>query len=255
MLPETSIVIAAFNEQERLPQTLRTIASYLARRGTPAEIVVVDDGSTDATAQAVREMAPSVPGLRLIGYPANRGKGYALRTGVLSARGGEVLVTDADLSTPIEELDSLRNELARTGSDIAIGSRALPASRILKAQPPWRRLMSRLFSRAVRSLVIQEFRDTQCGFKLFSARSAAELFARARIDRFAYDVEILALAGRHGFKVCEVPVSWTNSPASRVRPLRDSLQMLADLARIRFLLTIPKARPAIATVKTLDPEG
>ncbi len=234
MLPETTIVIAAYNEEERLPESLGKILAYLSGTRHAAEVVVVDDGSTDNTAALVRDLARSMPGLSLISYPQNRGKGYALRKGVQSSRGAFVLVTDADLSTPIEELENLKRHLAQKSHQIAIGSRALPASDVVKAQPVWRRGMGRLFNRLVRLLVIDDFKDTQCGFKLFSGDVARRLFSQARIDRFAYDVEILALAKKHGYPVVEVPVRWRNCAASKVNPALDSLQMLTDLARIRL---------------------
>lgn len=234
MLPETSIVIAAYNEEQRLPASLGKIEAYLTQKQQEAEVVVVDDGSTDATASLVREMAQRMPWLRLISYPKNRGKGYALRQGVQASRGKLVLVSDADLSTPIEELETLKKLLAARSHQIAIGSRALPQSNVVQAQPPWRRGMGRLFNQAVRLLVTDEFSDTQCGFKLFHGEVARKLFGQARIDRFAYDVEILALARRHGYSVAEVPIQWKNCAASKVNPALDSLQMLGDLVKIRL---------------------
>lgn len=233
MLPETTIVIAAYNEEKRLPETLEKIRRYLADTRHHAEIVVVDDGSTDNTASLVRALALQMGGLRLISYPRNRGKGYALRRGVLSSQGKHVLVTDADLSTPIEELETLRPHLSSQEHHIAIGSRALMSSEIVQPQPPWRQAMSRVFNRMVKTLVIDDFKDTQCGFKLFTGEAARSLFDKARIDRFAYDVEILALAKKHGYRVAEVPIKWKNSTASKVRPVMDSLQMVADLVKIR----------------------
>jgi dolichyl-phosphate beta-glucosyltransferase len=234
MLPETTIVIAAYNEETRLAPSLRKIQQYQAAAAITTEIIVVDDGSTDNTALTVVALCLEVEGLRLIRYPRNRGKGYALRAGVLASRGSLVLLSDADLSTPIEELETLRPHLAGQAHQIAIGSRKLALSNILQAQPIWRRGMSHFFSRIVRALVLDDFHDTQCGFKLFSGEVARLLFAAARIDRFAYDVEILALAKRKGFRVAEVPIKWTDSAGSKVRPVRDSLQMLLDLMKIRL---------------------
>lgn len=234
MLPETTIVIAAYNEEDRLPETLIRIHEYLVATDHHAEIVVVDDGSTDNTAAMVQALSERMLGLRLISYPENRGKGYALRKGVLSSLGRHVLVTDADLSTPIEELETLRPHLHSHGHHIAIGSRALPLSEIVEAQPRWRRGMSRTFNKIVKLLVIDDFKDTQCGFKLFTGEVARSLFHKARIDRFAYDVEILSLAKHHGYRVAEVPIIWKNSTASKVRPVLDSLQMLVDLVKIRL---------------------
>jgi dolichyl-phosphate beta-glucosyltransferase len=255
MSPETTIVIAAYNEEERLPQTLKKIKSYLSARKLRAEVVVVDDGSTDQTALLVRSISPEMEGLRLISYPRNKGKGFALRTGVLSSRGKKVLVTDADLSTPIEELELLERHLCQQAHHIAIGSRALPSSDIVEAQPIWRRGMSQLFNRFVKGLVIDDFKDTQCGFKLFAGDVARKLFDQARVNRFAYDVEILALAKEHGYRIAEVPVSWRNSSASRVRPLVDSLQMLGDLVRIRIRAAERRPSLELPALEGLDSES
>jgi dolichyl-phosphate beta-glucosyltransferase len=252
MLPETTIVIAAYNEEERLPQTLRTIEAYLAATNLQAEVVVVDDGSTDQTAALVRARSEGMPELRLISYPRNRGKGYALRMGVLASRGKLVLLTDADLSTPIDELEALRPHLLSQSYQIAIGSRALALSRIEEAQPGWRRGMGRLFNLIVKLVAIDSFQDTQCGFKLFNGEVARELFGQARIDRFAYDVEILALARENGYRVAEVPIGWKNSPASKVRPVLDSLQMLADLLKIRLTTVGRKQEPELPPLESLD---
>lgn len=239
MLAEITIVIAAYNEEARLPASLVKIQAYLTGKELKAEIVVVDDGSTDSTAHIVRGMARGVPGLRVISYPHNRGKGHALRQGVISSRGRLVLLTDADLSTPIQELENLMRPLFRQTHQIAIGSRALPESDVATPQPTWRRGMGRMFNRMVRLLVIKGLSDTQCGFKLFDGEVARKLFAEARVDRFATDVEILALARRYGFRIAEVPVTWRDCRASKVNPALDSLQMLADLLRIRAAVRRP----------------
>ena len=255
MIPETTIVIAAYNEKQRLPDSLGKIQTYLAAAGHRAEVIVVDDGSTDKTAELIRTMSLQMPNLRLISYPNNRGKGFALRTGVLSSRGEMVLVTDADLSTPIEELETLRALIDLRSNQIAIGSRALPSSDIQLAQPFWRRGMGQLFNLIVKRFVIADFHDTQCGFKLFAGELARNLFEEARINRFAWDVEILALARRGGYGVVEVPVSWKNSTASRVRPIRDSLQMVIDLVKIRLTVLSPKREAAPAPLENLNSES
>lgn len=233
MIPEISIIIAAYNEEARLPASLNRINEYLAARNISAEIIVVDDGSGDGTAQATLALADSLPGLRLISYPVNRGKGYALRTGVLDSQGQLVLLSDADLSTPIEEVDSLMTFIVEDSFHVAIGSRALALSRIEESQPWWRQGMGKIFNRIVKLLVIDDFSDTQCGFKLFVGDTARRLFSEARINRFAYDVEILALAKKNGYRIAEVPIKWINSPGSKVDPVKDSLQMIKDLFRIR----------------------
>ncbi len=237
-----SIIIGAYNEEKRLTKTLRAIHAYLTDRKTAYEIIVVNDGSTDRTAAVVAELTPHIPNLRLIGYERNRGKGYALRTGVLASKGDVVLVSDADLSTPIEELDTLLPYLSEHG--VVIGSRALALSRIIVRQPWWRKGMGKTFNRIVKLLIMDDFQDTQCGFKLFSGTAARDLFRDARIDRFAYDVEILALAKKKGYRIAEVPIKWLNDPDSKVSPVRDSLKMLIDLIRIRFSVgRIPGREP------------
>lgn len=236
MQTELSIVIAAYNEEVRLPLTLRKIHDYAASRNITTEIIVVDDGSSDGTAELTEAISGDIPELKLISYPHNRGKGHALRTGVLASRGGLVLLTDADLSTPIEELETLRPFIDDASCHIAIGSRALAMSRITKRQPWWRQGMGKIFNRIVKALVIDDYSDTQCGFKLFEGETARSLFAKAHIDRFAYDVEILALAKKNGYRVAEVPIEWLNAPGSKVHPVKDSLQMLKDLCRIRLAI-------------------
>lgn len=231
-----TIVVAAYNEENRLIPSLLAIRDYCMNKKLEYEIIVVDDGSTDKTRAVATEQIPRIPNLNVIGYDVNRGKGYALRTGVLASKGDEVLLTDADLSTPIEELPKLSDLLHNNVCDIAIGSRALALSRILKKQPWWRQGMGKMFNKIVKTIVVDGFDDTQCGFKLFTGESARTLFREARVNRFAYDVEILALAKKHGYRVREVPIVWINSPQSKVNPVIDSMQMFFDLLKIRARL-------------------
>jgi dolichyl-phosphate beta-glucosyltransferase len=228
MRPEVSVVIPAYNEVSRLPRTLERVCSFLS--GRPHEIVVVDDGSTDGTADAAR--AAGGPGLVLLRHEPNRGKGYAVRRGMLAARGARRLMSDADLSTPIEELAKLEAKLDN-GYDVAIGSRALPGARIEVRQPWYREGMGRLFNVFVRTLAVPGLRDTQCGFKLFSARAADAAFGAARLDGFSFDVESLFIARQLGYRVAEVPVVWRNDAATRVG-LLGGFQAFPDLLRIRL---------------------
>ncbi len=229
-----SIIIAAYNEERRIIPSLFKIREYITKQDLPYEIIVVDDGSTDKTHIVVRDLTRDVPYLRVISYLPNRGKGYALRQGVLASKGEVVLLTDADLSTPIEELSKLLPLIYNHKYDLAIGSRALALSEIIRKQPWWRQSMGKFFNKLVKTLVIEDFKDTQCGFKLFRGDMARSLFKEALIDRFAYDVEILAIAKKKGKRIVEVPITWINSPESKVSPIRDSLQMLFDLLKIRM---------------------
>jgi dolichyl-phosphate beta-glucosyltransferase len=229
-----SVIIAAFNEEKRLPGTLIKIESFLESLEMEHEIIIVDDGSTDLTSAVSRTLSYRIKNLSVIRYENNMGKGYALRTGVAASRGNLVLVSDADLSTPIEEMLLLLPQITENRYHAAIGSRALAESNIIKKQPWWRQEMGRIFNRFVHLIVLDSFSDTQCGFKLFDGNTARRLLREAHINRFAYDVEILALALSRGCKVCEVPIRWINSPGSKVHPIRDSLQMLKDLVKIRF---------------------
>ncbi len=223
----------AYNEQRRLPESVRKILAWMRTDPSVKELVLVDDGSSDDTSGIVRRLAAEDSRIRSVSYWPNGGKGYAIRQGVLEARSGHaVLVTDADLSTPIDELPRLVASLG--AHDVVIGSRALELSRIGAQQGLHRRMMGKSFNRIMRALTGIPFPDTQCGFKLFSAEASKRVFAEATIDRFAYDVEALLIADRLGYSVADVPVRWDNSPDSRVRIVRDSLRMLFDVLRARL---------------------
>lgn len=227
-----SIVIPAYNERERLPRTLPRIVEYLHDRGLwpeDAEVLVVDDGSEDGTAELARGWASPVRFLRL---DRNRGKGAALRAGVLDSRGELVLLCDADLSTPIEELVKLEAKLAE--APVVFGSRATPQSDIGTRQPWYRNQMGKMFNRILWLLGVRGIRDTQCGFKLLRGELARELFAQIEVERFAYDVELLLRARRAGHSVVEVGVRWDHVEESRVSPIRDASRMLWDVLRLQL---------------------
>jgi dolichyl-phosphate beta-glucosyltransferase len=227
--PALSVVIPAYNEALRLPATLARVKEHLGRLGVAHEVVVVDDGSTDATSEVARAAGE---GVRVLRHEPNRGKGYAVRRGMLAATGERRLLTDADLSTPIEELAKLQAALDG-GCDVAIGSRAIAGARIEVHQPAYREAMGRLFNRLVRVLLLPGLHDTQCGFKLFSARAAEAAFAAAALDGFSFDVEALYVARQRGLRIAEVPVTWRNDAATRVG-LGGGAAAFADLVRIRL---------------------
>ena len=234
---QLSVVIPAFNEERRLGATLDRVIAWLAAQPLSWEILVVDDGSADGTAALGERMAASEPRLRVVRVGSNRGKGNAVRAGFLDARGELVLFSDADLSTPIEEVERLRARLESGNdgrpADIAIGSRSLPESDVRVRQNIVRQTMGKTFNLIVRLATGLAFHDTQCGFKLFRREAAMPVFHAQRLDGFAFDVEILFLAKRFGLRIAEVPVAWINSPDSRVRVVRDSLRMLRDVLKIR----------------------
>jgi glycosyltransferase involved in cell wall biosynthesis len=227
--PSVSVVIPALNEAGRLPRTLGQIRSFLDARGEAYEIVVVDDGSTDDTAEQARSAGG--PRARVVRNDGNRGKGFSVRRGMLLAQGARRLMSDADLSTPIDELPRLEACLAQ-GFDVAVASRAAAGARIEVHQPRYRESLGRAFNALVRALVVPEIRDTQCGFKLFSGPAAEDVFRRSRNDGFAFDVEVLFLARRLGYRVAEIPVTWRNDAASRVGFVSGFLAFL-DVVRIR----------------------
>jgi dolichyl-phosphate beta-glucosyltransferase len=234
MIPEISIVIPAFNEALRLPASLDRIEAYLRQRAINAEVVVVDDGSIDQTATVVRERAASWPALRLVAGQ-HGGKGAAVRQGMLAARGRYRIFTDADLSVPIEDLEKLLDPL-HNGTGVVIASRALPESDVQLHQPFVRELMGKLFNRFVRLFAFGGVRDTQCGFKGFSAEAVEKVFPPLQTKGFGFDVEVLYRARLAGYKILEVPTRWINSPQTTVRPwlgLKAFLEVLAIPATVR----------------------
>ncbi len=230
--PELSVVIPAYNEAERIGASLRRMRDHLEQHHPQHEVLVVDDGSSDDTAGLVDRLAVDWPRLRLLRLETNRGKGRATRTGVLAAAGDWVLCSDADLSTPIEELEGLL--AAGRARPVVIGSRSLPGARIERPQPLYRRIMGRAFNRLARLAAGGAYADTQCGFKLFRRDAARAIFSRVTVDGFAFDVEVLYLARRLGYAVGEVPVVWNNDSDTKVDALRDPARMFADLIAMRL---------------------
>lgn len=231
MTARISVIIPTFNEERRIETAIRTVAAYFAHAGTDYEVVVADDGSSDHTAVVVRRLRDEGFPVRFLTARAHRGKGAAVRRGVMASREDFVLVTDADLSTPMEELDNLFEHIGN-GGDIAIGSRGLSDSRLVVRQPAYREWSGRIFNLLVRMLLLRGIWDTQCGFKLLRGSTARELFQHCTIDGFAYDVEVLALAIKAGVRVAEVPVSWAHNAESKVSVGRDAVGMFIDLCRI-----------------------
>jgi dolichyl-phosphate beta-glucosyltransferase len=231
--PELSVVIPAYNEEQRLPRTIEQIERYLDGRGVDYELIIVDDGSSDGTRQVMDSAAERNKKIRLEALPTNRGKGRALAAGVAVARGDQVLVTDADLSTPIEELEKLDAAL-KAGAGVAIASRAVSGSRVEVPQPIYRVAMGKVFNLIVQVVLLPGIWDTQCGFKLFRADVAHPVFAALTTDGFGYDPEVLYLAKRRGVKIAEVPVVWRHSAPTKVLPIRSSIDMFKHVVRVRF---------------------
>jgi dolichyl-phosphate beta-glucosyltransferase len=231
--PHYSIVIPAYNEQARIPATLEAVADCIGIRGWSAEVVVVNDGSRDDTAEVVTKFAAKVPGIRLLENPGNRGKGYSVRNGLLHSFGDIVMFTDADLSAPIEEAEGLFDAI-QNGADIAIGSRWLERQRQTIRQPLYRQFFGRCFNAVTRMVMDLRFADTQCGFKAFTRTAAQTIFQLQTIERWGFDPEILFIALKRGFNVVEVPVSWAHDERSRISYLRDGLRMLEDIAQVRW---------------------
>lgn len=230
-----SIIIPAYNEEKRIGSTLHKLYQFLSSQKYDYEVIVVDDGSVDGTASEADNSALSRTGkLKVIKNEKNSGKGFSVRNGISNAAGDYILLTDADLSTPIEEMGKLFS-FVKDGYDIAIGSRALKNSKIEVHQPWYREIMGKTFNFLVKSILMDQFNDTQCGFKLFKAQTAKDIASRMKIDGFSFDVEMLYLAANLGYKIKEVPVTWMNSPKSKVNPLFDSTKMFFDLIRIRIL--------------------
>jgi len=228
-----SIILPAYNESARITATLDKILVHSTERGWNVEVIVVNDGSSDCTAEIVLEYAKKYAALRLLENPGNRGKGFSVRNGMLHAKGDVLLFSDADLSSPIEEADKLFTAIVK-GADIAIGSRWIDSRLQIRRQPLHRRIFGRIFNLALRLILGLQFKDTQCGFKAFTRRSAQAIFPQQKIERWGFDPELLYLARKFGFTVSEVPVAWAHREGTRIHPLRDGVRMFVELLRIRW---------------------
>ena len=235
--PLLSLIVPAYNEADRLPDTILRIQKYSRSWKFPIEVIVVVEPSEDQTLALAENAVKSWIDLRVLTHHEKRGKGFAVRSGMLRARGDLIFFTDADLSTPLEDLEAGLALFAHDRSiDLIVGNRMHPDSRILQRQNVSRERMGKVFNRIVQVLTGLRIRDTQCGFKGFRNRAAKEIFGRQRIDGFSFDVEVLLLARAMGFVIAELPVHWTNSEASRVHPVRDSTRMFFDVVRVRRLV-------------------
>lgn len=228
-----SIIIPAYNESRRIGPTLDRVLSYIAQQNWDAEVVAVNDGSKDNTAEIIRRFAERNSRLRLIENPGNRGKGYSVRNGMLHAHGEVLLFSDADLSSPIEEAPKLFAAL-QNDADLAIGSRWLRADLQTERQPLHRQLFGRMFNLILRIVLGLRFKDTQCGFKAFTRTAAEAIFPRQRIERWGFDPELIFLGQMLGYRAVEVPVVWAHDEKSTISPVRDGMRMFMEVLRIRW---------------------
>ena len=246
--PQLSIVIPAFNESARIEATLDRVMSCVAERGWDAEVLVIDDGSTDTTSEIVKHRMQSHPRLHLIQNPGNRGKGYSVRNGLLQAAGNIVMFTDADLSAPMEEAERLIAAIS-AGADVAIGSRWMDRTRQTIHQPLYRQFFGRCFNWITRTVMGLPFKDTQCGFKAFTRDAAQVIFRLQTIERWGFDPEILFIARKLKYTIREVPVTWGHDERSRMSYLKDGMKMLEDMAVIRANFVKGRYEEAIAAFK------
>jgi dolichyl-phosphate beta-glucosyltransferase len=233
---DLSIVIPAYNEENRIKNTLLSIQDYISSNKINTEIIVVNDGSKDSTVEVVKSYQSKIPNLKIIDLGKNCGKGAAVKQGVIESKGKLILFTDADNSTPIEEFGKLQKKLLENNSQIAIGSRYMQDSSVKIKQPIYRIFLGRAGNLLIRIFLIDGLRDTQCGFKLFTSDAAKNIFRFQKVTRFGFDMEALVVAGYLGYEIVEVPVSWFNSAESRVRPIKDAIITLKDLVYIKLNL-------------------
>lgn len=226
-------MVPSYNEEERLPRTLARLHEYYEAQPYPYDVIVVSDGSRDRTDEVVQAFANEHPKFRLLSYQPNRGKGYAVRTGMLAGQGDLILFCDADLATPQEETEKLLRHMEQ-GADVAIGSRPKADSKLEIRQPWYREMLGRAFNKAVQMLAIRGIDDTQCGFKMFTRKACQEVFTRCDLDGFSFDFEALMIARDLGFRIDEVPIRWAHQEGSKVVLLRDGPRMLRDLVKLRL---------------------
>ena len=251
-VPQLSIVIPAYNESARIEKTLERVMSCVSAQGWNAEVLVVDDGSSDSTPEIVQSWMGRHPNLHLIKNAGNRGKGYSVRNGLLQASGDVVMFTDADLSAPMEEANLLLAAIA-DGADVAIGSRWLDKTRQTTHQPLYRRFFGRCFNWVTRTVMGLPFKDTQCGFKAFRRPAAQIIFRLQRIERWGFDPEILFIARKLGYDIREVPVTWGHDERSRMSYLKDGMKMLEEMAIIRGNSIAGRYDEDIAALKDTAP--
>jgi len=250
---DISIIVPAYNEEQRLPPTLERLHAFLSTQPMRYEILVVDDGSKDQTCKVVEEHAARIPHLRLVRQLPNKGKGAAVRLGMLSAKGQIRVMCDADCSMPPEQLPRLLAPIIACEAQIAIGSRYAEGAKTDVKQPFYRVLWSRLANKVIQRSLVPGIRDTQCGFKAFTAETARDLFRRAKIDGWAFDLEILALARRRDYSIAEVGVEWKDDNRSRINPLKDMWKVIKEAIVIRrnlksgvYNTPLPSGTPATA---------
>ena len=234
-----SVIIPAYNEEKRLPKTLKEIDKYLSRQSYDYEIIVVNDGSKDKTAKIVRDLMPDIKGLKLIDNKENHGKGYTVRQGMLEAEGDYRVFTDADNSTSIDQIEKMWPEFKK-GYDIIIGSRDIKGAIIAVPQPWWRIMLGNVFNLIVQMVSgLLGIWDTQCGFKGFTKKAVEDIFPRCRINTFAFDVEVLVIAKKLGYDIKEIPITWVNDPESKVK-FKHMINMLIEVFQIRWNLITNK---------------